>query len=135
VPAEMPPDNRSAVERYLDDVAPASMVGRQIRVIKDAMFVTPDDGATIPDNVDFVALCDQTMVGRIRFNGEGNPPDYRMGLLYDNFTPPRDGSAGSGRVHMGARPGRPAARPLGALHVSGSAARRHRGNAVPLAIC
>jgi hypothetical protein len=90
LPAEMPPDNRSAIDRYLDDVAPAMMVGRQIRGTKDAMFVTPDDGETIPDTVDFIALCDQTMVGRVKFNGEGNPPSYRMGLLYDNFVPPRD---------------------------------------------
>jgi hypothetical protein len=90
LPAEMPPDNRTSVQRYLDEVAPVSMVGRQIRGTKDAMFVTPDDGETVPDTVDFVALCDQTMVGRIKFNGEGNPPDYRMGLLYDGFVPPSD---------------------------------------------
>jgi hypothetical protein len=95
VPAMKPPppampDNRTPAQRYLDEIAPASMVGRKIRGSKDAVFVTPDDGETVPDDIDFVALCDQIMVGRIRFNGEGNPPDYRMGLLYDGFVPPRD---------------------------------------------
>jgi hypothetical protein len=33
-------------------------------------------------------LCDQTLTGWIRFNGEGEPPDRRMGLLFDGFVMP-----------------------------------------------
>jgi hypothetical protein len=54
------------------------------------VFATADDGEPVADTVDHTALCDQTMIGRIRFNGPGEPPDYRMGLLYDGFImPPR----------------------------------------------
>jgi hypothetical protein len=85
------PDNRTSVQRYLDEVAPASIVGRMIKFGKDGTFETPDDGEKISDAADFVALCDQTLVGWIKFNGEGNPPDKVMGLLYDGFVmPPRE---------------------------------------------
>jgi hypothetical protein len=85
LPAEMPPDNRSPEERYVDDVAPASIVGRMIKFGKDGKFITSDDGEAIPDSADFVALCDQSLVGWLKFNGQGEPPDRRMGLLYDGF--------------------------------------------------
>lgn len=88
LPAGMPPDTRTSVQRYLDDVAPASIVGRAIRGNKEHVFATADDGEPVPDDVDFTALCDQTMVGLIRFNGEGVPPDQKMGLLYDGFQMP-----------------------------------------------
>ena len=33
---------------------------------------------------------DQTLIGYMQFNGEGEPPDRRMGLLYDGYImPPR----------------------------------------------
>jgi hypothetical protein len=84
------PDNRTSVQQYLDEVCPASIVGRRIKFSKDGQSVTADDDEVVSDDVDFVALCDQTLVGRIKFNGEGKPPDYRMGLLYDGFImPPR----------------------------------------------
>jgi hypothetical protein len=67
LPAGMPPDTRTSVQRYLDDVAPASIVGRAIRGNKEHVFATADDGEPVPDDVDFTALCDQTMVGLIRF--------------------------------------------------------------------
>jgi hypothetical protein len=87
LPAKMPADTRTPVQRYLDTIAPVTMVGRQIRGSKDAPFVTPDNGEVVPDTIDHIFLGDQTMVGNIHFNGEGNPPDYRMGLLYDGFIP------------------------------------------------
>jgi hypothetical protein len=88
------PDNRTSVQKYLDEVAPASMVGRQIKSTKEHVFATADDAQPIAEDLDFVALCDQTMVGLIRFNGEGNPPDYKMGLLYDGFDMPDRESLG-----------------------------------------
>lgn len=82
------PDNRTSVDRYLDDVAPATMVGRQIKSTKEHVFATADDGEPVGDDIDFIALCDQTLVGFVRFNGEGNSPDYRLGPLFDGFEPP-----------------------------------------------
>lgn len=89
LPAEMPPDTRTAVQQYLDEVAPASIVGRMIKFGKEGTFTTPDDGETIADTADFVALADQTLVGWLKFNGQGEPPDRRMGLLYDGFAMPK----------------------------------------------
>ena len=84
------PDSRSSVQKYLDDVAPASIAGRMIRFTKDK-WITADNDEAISDNDDFIALADQTLIGWIRFNGEGEPPDRVMGLLYDGFVmPPRD---------------------------------------------
>jgi hypothetical protein len=85
------PDNRTNVQAYLDDIAPANIVGRMVKFSKDGTFVISDDETTIADDVDFIALCDQTLIGWIKFNGEGEPPDRRMGLLYDGFLmPPRE---------------------------------------------
>jgi hypothetical protein len=79
------PDGRTAHDQYLDEIAPASIVGRMIKFSKDGRFVTHDDGEPIPDNIDFVFLADQTLIGWIKFNGEGEPPDRKMGLLYNGY--------------------------------------------------
>jgi hypothetical protein len=82
------PNDRTPVEAYLDEVAPAAIVGRMIKFSKEGKFVTPDDDEPITDDVDFIVLADQTLVGWIKFNGEGQPPDRRMGLLFDGFQMP-----------------------------------------------
>jgi hypothetical protein len=90
-PAITANDQRDPVQQYLDEVAPASIVGRMIKFSKDGRFVTHDDGEPIAEDAEFVALCDQTLVGWIKFNGDGEPPDRIMGLLYDGFQmPPRE---------------------------------------------
>jgi hypothetical protein len=89
------PDNRSDRSKYLDEVAPATIVGRRVKFSKDGRFITSDDDQEIPEAAEFIALCPQTLVGYIRFNGPGEPPDSVMGLLYgDDFTmPPRESLA------------------------------------------
>jgi len=86
-------DNRNAVQAYLDDVAPASIVGRMIKFDTNGKFVTPDDDAQVEEGAEFVALADQTLVGWIRFN-EGEAPTRHMGLLYDGFRMPLRNSLG-----------------------------------------
>ena len=81
------PDGRTPREVYLDEVAPAAIVGRLIKFTREGTFVTADDEAEIADTTDFVALCDQTLVGWLKFNDDA-PPDRVMGLLYDGFVPP-----------------------------------------------
>jgi hypothetical protein len=88
------PDARTPVQRSLDDVAPAAIVGRMIKFGKDGKFITADDGEAIGDDVDFAALCDQTLVGWLKFNGAGEPPDRVMGVLYDNFQMPERDTLG-----------------------------------------
>jgi hypothetical protein len=85
------PDQRDSVEQYLDEVAPASIVGRMVKFAKDGWFITHDDGEPTPEDAEYVAHCDQTLIGRIKFNGDGAPPDRVMGLLYNGFVmPPRE---------------------------------------------
>ena len=62
-------------ERYLDEVAPASIVGRMVKFSKEGKFVTHDDGKEVPEDAEFTALCDETLVGWVKFNGDGEPPD------------------------------------------------------------
>jgi hypothetical protein len=81
------PDGRTPREVYLDEVAPAAIVGRLIKFTKEGAFITSDDEAEIPEEADFVVLADQTLVGWLRFNDDA-PPDRVMGLLYDGFVPP-----------------------------------------------
>ena len=94
LPAVTAPDGRTAVQHYLDDIAPASIVGRMIKFGKDGKFVTADDGQVVGEDVDFVALCDQTLIGWLKFNGAGEPPDRVMGVLYDSFVMPERSSLG-----------------------------------------
>jgi hypothetical protein len=85
------PDTRDEVQKYLDEIAPAAVVGRLVKVSKDGQFITADDGEPISDVAEFVVLADETLVGWIKFSGAGEPPDRRMGLLYGGFKmPPRD---------------------------------------------
>jgi hypothetical protein len=88
IPVAAAPDNRTSAQRYLDEVAPASIVGRMSKFSKDGLFITRDDGKPMSNTAPYVALCDQTLVGRMKFNGNGERPDRHMGLLYDGFVPP-----------------------------------------------
>ena len=40
-----------------------------------------------PDT-DFIPLCDEILIGWIKFNGKGEQPDRIQGLLYDGFIMP-----------------------------------------------
>jgi hypothetical protein len=92
VPALTPAaDYRS---RYLDEVAPASIVGTMLKFTKEGKFVRQDNEEEIPEDADFLALCDETVVGWVKFNGPGEPPERDMGLLYDGFTMPMRESLG-----------------------------------------
>jgi len=65
------PDSRTPMQAYLDEVAPASMVGRLIKFSKDGTFCTADDTEPVSDDADFIALCDETLVGWIKFGEDG----------------------------------------------------------------
>jgi hypothetical protein len=81
-------DGRTAVQAYLDEIAPSAFSGRLIKFNKDGKFATPDTGDVIDENADFMALCDEVQVGWIKFNGENAPPDRIQGLLYEGFVMP-----------------------------------------------
>src|SRR5262245_16563630 len=88
------PDSRSEVQKYLDDIAPASIVGRLIKFSKEGAFIYADDDTAVDETAEFIALCDETLVGWIKFNRDKDSdasPERVMGLLYDNFVmPPRN---------------------------------------------
>jgi hypothetical protein len=82
------PNGRSAVQNYLDTVAPSAFSGRLVKFNKDGQFATSDTGDVIDENADFLALCDEVLIGWIKFNGENAPPDRIQGNLYDAFVMP-----------------------------------------------
>jgi hypothetical protein len=83
------PDNRLPVQKYIDEIAPANIVGRMIKFSKEGKFVTADDDEPVEETAEFVTLCDQTLIGWIKFHPEDDvPPDRVQGLLYDGFVMP-----------------------------------------------
>jgi hypothetical protein len=82
------PDTRSYRQRYLDEIAPSTITGRLLKFSKEGRFVTNDDGEPISEDAEFIAPCDETLVGWIRFHEEGTPPDRIQGLLYAGFEMP-----------------------------------------------
>jgi hypothetical protein len=92
VPATSVVDTRTPQQRYIDEVAPSSIVGRLVKFSKDGCFVTADDGAAVDDSAEFFALCGDIQIGFVKFSQqEGVPPERHMGLLYDGFEmPPRE---------------------------------------------
>jgi hypothetical protein len=85
------PDSRSNVQKYVDEIAPANIVGRLIKFGKEGTFVFADVGEPVPEGADFLALCDETLIGWIKFSRDDDtPPERVQGLLYDGFLmPPR----------------------------------------------
>ena len=81
-------DRNGYRDRYLDEIAPSGIVGRQIKY-------SPKDGAFIPRRRrtcrrrQFAALCDEMLIGFMRFNGQGDAADQKMGLLYQGFVMPQ----------------------------------------------
>lgn len=82
------PDTRTPQQQYLDEIAPAAIVGRLIKFGKDGTFITADDDGEVSEGTDFTVLADQTLIGWLRFHNDGTPPDRVMGLLYDGFRMP-----------------------------------------------
>lgn len=122
------PDNRPPIQKYIDEIAPANIVGRMIKFSKEGQFVTADDDEPVEETAEFVALCDQTLIGWIKFHPEEDvPPDRVQGLLYDNFVMPSRDTLGESRSKsMGGRLIRSAGGSLAASGLPCPAAHRHR---------
>ena len=84
------PDTRTPQQAYLDEIAPpSSLVGRPIKFDgKAGKWLFSDTDEEIGPNTDFIALCDEILIGWIKFNGKGEQPDRIQGLLYDGFIMP-----------------------------------------------
>jgi hypothetical protein len=80
-------NERAARNQYLEEIA-GGMPGRLIKFsTKVNKFATVDDNSDVED-VDYVALCPETLVGWIKFSGDDLPPERVMGLLYEGFRKP-----------------------------------------------
>lgn len=89
------PNGRTFVEQYIDAIAPTTFPGRLIKFDgKAGAFTFTDNGERVAEDRDFVALVDETLVGWIKFNGEGAPPERHQGLLFDGWTMPSRESLG-----------------------------------------
>ena len=118
-------DGRAFHDKYLDVIAPATIAGKMLKFTKNGEYEVPDDESKIGEDVQFIALVPEILIGWIKFNGSGNPPSREMGLLYDGYQmPPREslGDTDEAAWEMGldGKPGRP----VGARDLSGAAARR-----------
>ena len=85
---------QAVISGYLDAIAPAQLVGREMVFSKNGMFITRDDEAPIDEARVFIAHADQSMIGRIKFNGPGEKPDVHMGAMYDGYIMPSRESLG-----------------------------------------
>jgi hypothetical protein len=94
-PVPAPLDNRTDVQKYLDNIAPASIVGRLIKFSKEGTFVTADDGEPVDADAEYIVLAEETLIGYIKFSHEdGIPPQRVQGLLFDGFVLPPRGTLG-----------------------------------------
>jgi hypothetical protein len=88
------PDTRTPQQAYLDEIAPpSSLVGRPVKFNgKTGKWLFGDVDEEIDPNTDFVALCDEVLIGWIRFNRKGELPTRIQGLLFDGFVMPPSSS-------------------------------------------
>lgn len=86
-------DVRSDVEKYVDEIAPSFIAGKLIKFSKEGKFIIAEAGDEISPDDDFVALCDETLIGWIKFI-EDAPPERHQGLLYQGFVMPARASLG-----------------------------------------
>jgi hypothetical protein len=76
----------NAVDTYLNEHCGGGS-GVLFKFAKDQRFRRVDDGEEIPLGTQFTVVYDQ-MVGWIKFNGKGEPPERKMGALFQGFLPP-----------------------------------------------
>ena len=88
------PDTRTPQEKYLDEIAPVTFAGKLVKFSKDGEFVISEGGEKVAPDRTLVALCDETLVGWIKFGEEGEPPIRVQGLHYDGFIMPERESLG-----------------------------------------
>ena len=94
LPTTVLPDTRTEVEKYVDEIAPSFIAGKLIKFSKEGKFVIAETGDEISADEDFVALCDETLIGWIKFVDDA-PPEQHQGLLYQGFVKPARESLGN----------------------------------------
>jgi hypothetical protein len=87
-------DTRTPEERYIDEIAPSAIAGQLVKFSKEGKFVVSETEQEISPDEDFVALCDETLMGWIKFSDDDAPPTRYQGLLYQGFVMPERKSLG-----------------------------------------
>jgi hypothetical protein len=86
------PDN--SVQRYIDEISPATVAGRLCKLSKDGAYKYTDTGEDVDVTAEYIALVPETFAGWIKFSADGEPPQRHMGLIYDGFVIPSRSSLG-----------------------------------------
>ena len=82
------PDTRTPVQQYVDEIAPSAIAGRMIRFAKTGEFIIADTEEVISPDTDFIALCDETLIGWIKFHrDEETPPGQFVGTAASALQP------------------------------------------------
>ena len=66
------------------------IAGKLIKFSKEGSFIVAETEEKLSPDEDYVAMCDETLIGWIKFNDDA-PPDRHQGLLYDGFIMPAKG--------------------------------------------
>jgi hypothetical protein len=101
-----------APAQYVDQIAPQTLAGKMLKFTKDGKFAVPDNETEIGEDVQFIALVPETLIGWVKFNDPGNPPEKFMGLLYDGYRMPERSELGdldeaAWEMGLDGRPGDP----------------------------
>jgi hypothetical protein len=71
------------ISSYLDEHCGGG-TGVLFKFAKDQRFRRVDDGEEISLGKEFTVVYDQVQVGWIKFTGKGNPPERKMGPLFED---------------------------------------------------
>jgi hypothetical protein len=86
------PANRASpttVSAGLDYLAKHASSGTILRYSKDGKFIQPTNGdAELPEGSELACHWDQARGGHQRFNGKGERPDVKVGLIFGGAPPP-----------------------------------------------
>jgi hypothetical protein len=79
----------AAINTGLNYLAKHASNGIVLRFNKDGKFIQPTQGdAELPEGTELVCHWDQARAGYQRFNGKGEPPDVKIGLVFGSKPPP-----------------------------------------------
>jgi hypothetical protein len=70
------------------------MSGIYFKFAKDGVFRKTSDDEEIKEGTTFRVIYDQIQVGWIKFMGKGNPPERRMGAIFQGHNPPERAELG-----------------------------------------
>jgi hypothetical protein len=80
----------AAINAGLGYLAKHASSGTVLRFSKDGKFIQPTQGdAELPEGTELVCHWDQARAGFQRFNGKGEPPDVKIGLIFGGKPPER----------------------------------------------